>query len=91
MKPARLATLPVPQPPIPEGADLDRCRATASSKLSRKTLIRCFATVALCAALALGAPAHAATPEEDAAMSLIREQFKDVDLRRMLEQIPPAQ
>ena len=41
--------------------------------------------VALCAALAFGAPAHAATPEEDAAIGLIREQFKDVDLRRVIE------
>ena len=41
--------------------------------------------VALCAALAFGAPAHAATPEEADAIGLIREQFKDVDLRRVIE------
>jgi len=53
--------------------------------MNAATPFRSFATVALCAALALGAPAHAVTPEEDAAMSLIREQFKDVDLRRVIE------
>ena len=41
--------------------------------------LRAVAAIVLCAGLALGA--HAATPEEDAAIGLIREQFKDVDLR----------
>ena len=44
-----------------------------------------LAAVALWAALAFSDPAHAATPEEDAAIGLIREQFKDVDLRRVIE------
>lgn len=46
---------------------------------------RRLAAGALCAALAFGAAAHAATPEEDAAIGLIRQQFKDVDLRRVIE------
>jgi len=45
--------------------------------------LRAVAAIVLCAGLALGA--HAATPEEDAAIGLIREQFKDVDLRRVIE------
>lgn len=46
---------------------------------------RRLVAAALFAAVALGTPVHAATPEEDAAIGLIREQFKDVDLRRVIE------
>lgn len=45
--------------------------------------LRAVAAIVLCAGLALGA--HAATTEEDAAIGLIREQFKDVDLQRVIE------
>jgi len=44
---------------------------------------RYLACVTLCAGLALGA--QAGTPEEDATLGLIREQFQDVDLRRVIE------
>lgn len=53
--------------------------------MKTRSLLSCLAAVALCAAVALGTPAHATTPEEDAAISVIREQFKDVDLRRVIE------
>lgn len=45
--------------------------------------LRTVAAFVLCAGLTLGA--HAATPEEDAAIDLIRAQFEDVDLRRVIE------
>jgi hypothetical protein len=45
--------------------------------------LRAVAAIVLYAGLALGA--HAATTEEDAAIGLIREQFKDVDLQRVIE------
>ena len=45
--------------------------------LQRAAAVTLFASVALVA--------HAGTPEEDAAISLIREQFSDVDLRRVIE------
>ncbi len=45
--------------------------------------VRYLACVVLCAGLALGA--QAGTPEEDATLGLIRDQFKDVDLRRVIQ------
>ncbi|ACR01320.1 hypothetical protein [Thauera aminoaromatica] len=48
-----------------------------------RSATRYLAGVVLCAGLALGA--HAGTPEEDATLGLIREQFQDVDLRRVIE------
>lgn len=42
-----------------------------------------LAGVVLCTGLALGA--QAGTPEEDATLGLIREEFQDVDLRRVIE------
>lgn len=47
-----------------------------------QSAIRYLAGAVLCAGLAFGA--HAGTPEEDATLGLIREQFKDVDLRRVI-------
>lgn len=44
---------------------------------------RYLAGVVLCVGLSVGA--QAGTPEEDATLGLIREQFKDVDLRRVIE------
>lgn len=44
---------------------------------------RYLAGVVLCVGLSFGA--QAGTPEEDATLGLIREQFKDVDLRRVIE------
>lgn len=54
---------------------------------TRSLLSGIAACIALapCTALTLGAHAHAGTPEEDAAISLIREQFKGVNLRRVIE------
>ena len=42
-----------------------------------------LAGVVLCTGLAVGA--QAGTPEEDATLGLIREEFQDVDLRRVIE------
>lgn len=48
-----------------------------------RSAFRYLAGLVLCAALAFGAQAR--TPDEDATLGLIREQFKDVDLRRVIE------
>lgn len=47
-----------------------------------QSAIRYLAGAVLCAGLAFGA--QAGTPDEDATLSLIREQFNDVDLRRVI-------
>lgn len=62
-----------------------RTRKTLMKTRSLLSGIAACISLALCTALTLVAHAHAGTPEEDAAISLIREQFKDVDLRRVIE------
>lgn len=48
-----------------------------------QSAIRYLAGAVLCAGLAFGA--QAGTPEEELTLGLIREQFKDVDVRRVIE------